>query len=50
MKGFVICVLGGLGNPTGALIGGLVLGAMEGIIPVFMPVNWVPSSSSSCSS
>lgn len=42
MKGFVICVLGGLGNPTGALIGGLVLGAMEGIIPVFMPVNWVP--------
>lgn len=42
MKGFVICVLGGLGNPTGALIGGLLLGAMEGIIPVFMPVNWVP--------
>ena len=42
MKGFVICVLGGLGNPTGALIGGLVLGAMEGIISVFMPVNWVP--------
>ncbi|MBN1137495.1 MAG: branched-chain amino acid ABC transporter permease [Anaerolineae bacterium] len=42
MKAFVICVLGGLGNPTGALVGGLVLGAMEGIIPVFMPVNWVP--------
>ena len=41
-KGFVICVLGGLGNPTGALIGGLVLGAIEGIIPVFLPVNWVP--------
>lgn len=41
-KGFVICVLGGLGNPTGALIGGLVLGAMEGLIPVFMPTNWVP--------
>lgn len=41
-KGFVICVLGGLGNPTGALIGGLILGALEGIIPVFMAVNWVP--------
>lgn len=42
MKGFVIVVLGGLGNPTGALIGGLVLGAMEGLIPVVLPVNWVP--------
>ncbi len=41
-KGFVIGVLGGLGNPTGALIGGLILGAMEGLIPVFLPVNWVP--------
>jgi len=41
-KGFVIGVLGGLGNPTGALVGGLILGAMEGLIPVFMPVNWVP--------
>ncbi len=41
-KGFVICVLGGLGNPTGALVGGLILGAMEGLIPVFLPVNWVP--------
>ena len=29
-------------NPTGALIGGLILGAMEGLIPVFLPVNWVP--------
>jgi len=42
MKAFVICVLGGLGNPTGALVGGLVLGAMEGIISVFMPNTWVP--------
>ena len=41
-KGFVICVLGGLGNPMGALVGGLILGALEGIIPVFMAVNWVP--------
>ncbi|MDY7075487.1 MAG: branched-chain amino acid ABC transporter permease [Chloroflexota bacterium] len=42
VKGFVICVLGGLGNPLGALIGGLILGALEGIIPVFMETTWVP--------
>ncbi|MGD8998155.1 MAG: branched-chain amino acid ABC transporter permease [Anaerolineae bacterium] len=42
VKGFVICVLGGLGNPLGALIGGLLLGAMEGIIPAFMETSWVP--------
>jgi branched-subunit amino acid ABC-type transport system permease component len=42
LKSFVICVLGGLGNPLGALLGGLILGALEGIVPVFMPVSWVP--------
>lgn len=41
LKSFVIVVLGGLGNPLGALIGGLILGAMEGVIPVFMDVSWV---------
>lgn len=41
-KSFVICVLGGLGNPVGALAGGVLLGAMEGLIPVFMSVGWVP--------
>ncbi|MGO9017667.1 MAG: branched-chain amino acid ABC transporter permease [Syntrophobacteraceae bacterium] len=41
LKSFVICVLGGLGNPLGALLGGLILGAMEGVIPTFMPVSWV---------
>ncbi len=42
LKSFVIVVLGGLGNPTGALIGGLILGGLEGVIPVFLPVSWVP--------
>jgi branched-subunit amino acid ABC-type transport system permease component len=42
LKSFVIGVLGGLGNPLGALAGGLVLGGLEGIIPVFLPVVWVP--------
>jgi branched-subunit amino acid ABC-type transport system permease component len=42
LKSFVIVVLGGLGNPTGALLGGLILGALEGVIPVFMKTSWVP--------
>jgi len=42
LKSFVICVLGGLGNPLGALVGGLLLGGLEGLIPTFLPVSWVP--------
>lgn len=42
LKSFVIVVLGGLGNPLGALAGGLVLGALEGLIPVFTSASWVP--------
>jgi branched-subunit amino acid ABC-type transport system permease component len=42
LKSFVIGVLGGLGNPLGALAGGLVLGMLEGIIPVFTKNTWVP--------
>ncbi len=42
LKSFVICVLGGLGNPLGALLGGLALGLMEGLIPIWMPTSWVP--------
>ena len=42
LKSFVICVLGGLGNPLGALIGGLLLGALEGVIPTFIETSWVP--------
>jgi branched-subunit amino acid ABC-type transport system permease component len=42
LKSFVIVVLGGLGNPLGALIGGLMLGMLEGILPAFMSTSWVP--------
>jgi branched-subunit amino acid ABC-type transport system permease component len=42
LKSFVIVVLGGLGNPLGALVGGLILGAIEGLIPTFMETTWVP--------
>ena len=42
IKSFVIGVLGGLGNPIGALFGGLILGILEGVIPAFMETSWVP--------
>ncbi len=42
IKSFVIVVLGGLGNPTGALLGGIVLGLLEGVTTVFIPLSWVP--------
>ena len=42
LKSFVVCVLGGLGNPLGALVGGLILGMLEGIIPIFAQTSWVP--------
>lgn len=42
LKSFVIGVLGGLGNPVGSLFGGLILGAIEGIVPAFMPTTWTP--------
>ncbi|NWG34950.1 MAG: branched-chain amino acid ABC transporter permease [Chloroflexi bacterium] len=42
LKSFVIGVLGGLGNPIGALFGGLILGILEGIIPAFIESSWVP--------
>jgi branched-subunit amino acid ABC-type transport system permease component len=42
LKSFVIGVLGGLGNPLGALAGGLILGMIEGLIPAVLPITWVP--------
>ena len=42
LKSFVVTVLGGLGNPTGALLGGIALGLIEGLATPFMPVSWIP--------
>jgi branched-subunit amino acid ABC-type transport system permease component len=40
LKSFVVIVLGGLGNPAGALLGGLALGLVEGLATPFMPASW----------
>lgn len=42
LKSFVVTVLGGLGNPVGALIAGVALGLLEGLATPFMPVSWTP--------
>ena len=42
LKSFVVTVLGGLGNPAGALMGGIALGLIEGLATPFMPVSWTP--------
>lgn len=42
LKSFVIVVLGGLGNPFGALLGGLIIGTFEGVLPAFITSSWVP--------
>ncbi|MEM3697299.1 MAG: branched-chain amino acid ABC transporter permease [Candidatus Bathyarchaeia archaeon] len=40
LKCFLIAVLGGLGNPWGALIGGLILGELEQFLPLIL--NYIP--------
>ncbi len=42
LKSFVVTVLGGLGNPAGALLGGVLLGLIEGGVTPFIAVSWTP--------
>ncbi|OSS42692.1 High-affinity branched-chain amino acid transport system permease protein LivH [Desulfurella amilsii] len=42
LKSFVICVLGGLGSPAGAILGGLILGLLENILTLKIPVDYMP--------
>ena len=42
-KAFVICVLGGLGSVPGAIIGGIVLGIVEGIGSLTFGQQWATS-------
>jgi branched-subunit amino acid ABC-type transport system permease component len=37
---FPFTVLGGFGNPVGALLGGVALGLLEGAVTPFVPVSW----------
>ncbi|MGD2271332.1 MAG: branched-chain amino acid ABC transporter permease [Desulfobacterales bacterium] len=39
---FLVIVLGGLGSPMGALLGGLVYGLAENLSAIFMPVAFSP--------
>ncbi|MBA7691427.1 hypothetical protein ES703_99971 [subsurface metagenome] len=42
IKAFVVIVLGGLGNPIGAIAGGLIFGLVENISAVFIPTALSP--------
>lgn len=42
LKSFVVVVLGGLGNPAGALLGGILLGLIEGGVAPFVDISWTP--------
>jgi branched-subunit amino acid ABC-type transport system permease component len=42
LKSFVVTVLAGLGKPFGALVAGVLLGLLEGVVTPFIAVSWVP--------
>lgn len=45
LRSFTVVVLGGLGNPLGALIGGLILGVAESVSTMFASYNFSPAVS-----
>jgi branched-chain amino acid transport system permease protein len=42
LKSFVVTVLAGLGKPFGALVAGVLLGLLEGVVTPFIAVSWIP--------
>ena len=42
LVGFVAVVIGGFGRMFGAVIGGLLLGALSSLLPVYLPDGLVP--------
>ncbi|EPR44526.1 ABC-type transporter, integral membrane subunit [Desulfovibrio sp. X2] len=40
VKSFVIVVLGGLGSIPGAMIGGIIIGLIESLGPIYMTATW----------
>lgn len=40
LKGFAAALIGGLGNTTGAFVGGIVLGLIEMVIGMFIPASY----------
>ena len=39
---FVVTILGGLGSPVGAIIGGLILGVFESLTATYIGMGWAP--------
>jgi branched-chain amino acid transport system permease protein len=39
MKGIAVIILGGLGSLTGAVVGGFILGLVDGIVPAFLSTH-----------
>ena len=42
LKSFVVTILAGLGKPFGALVAGVLLGLLEGVVTPFIAVSWIP--------
>jgi branched-chain amino acid transport system permease protein len=39
-KGIAVTILGGLGSIPGAVVGGLILGLIDGIVPPLLTTTW----------